>query len=291
MFGLSNLLETDIQFFNSRDECIQNYEKLPWIQKVITFFESLGNQLICKVGLLFQPSIEPLTNPDSIDFSKKRLIVCIHGVYGSPSELKNLVHELQAKDPSQQSTIFVPRVLARGADPLDQMAEEIFASIQKWALEGDPGKELVLVGVSNGARISRAIETRLTKENRVNIEQLRVVSVVGARRGSSLVTLANYLGLSWAISKPLSEEMPKNSERNKKLDLEWDQWIRQSEGLKCDFTFLASPYDAHVPDRDSSLPPILEGHIPVRYGFVMKHGHFTAIDGAAKTIANLIFDR
>lgn len=67
---------------------------------------------------------------------------------------------MQKKDLSE-TDIFIPRVLQKGNAKLDEMVKPIVEEIVKWAKTGK--KELVLVGISNGERISRAIEAELSK--------------------------------------------------------------------------------------------------------------------------------
>ena len=53
------------------------------------------------------------------------------------------------------------------------MVKPIFEEIEKWAKTSDE-KELVLVGISNGGRIARAIEAEIAKsESSANIKKLR----------------------------------------------------------------------------------------------------------------------
>ncbi len=284
----------DVELFNDRAACIQNFIDTPPVQKTKDFVQSFFNLLTYKTASLRafpDAEIESLTQLSKEDLSKKRLIVCIHGLCGAPHEFKVALDALKSKD-LPDTAIYIPYVPNKGKDRLDEMADEIFKSIGAWASAEGDRKELVLIGVSNGARISRAIETKLTEENRGKIEALRVVSVVGARRGSSLVNLACRFGFAWAVSwviyKPIVEEMPMDSERNRQLDENWNRWIKTgAKDLKCDFTFLASAFDAHVPDHASSLP-LMPENIKARYGIISDHGHFTAIDGAASTIADLL---
>ena len=94
--------------------------------------------------------------------SKKRLVVCIHGLNNNPTQFKKIVDEMQKKELSE-TDIFIPRVLQKGNAKLDEMVKPIFEEIAKWAKTSDE-KELVLVGISNGGRIARAIEAEIAVE-------------------------------------------------------------------------------------------------------------------------------
>lgn len=287
--------EMDIQLFDDRSACIQNILDKSFVQKIKDCVQAFLNLMFFKGDSIFASSeLEVFTEMGDEALSKKRLIVCIHGLCGSPYEFKILVDKLKTKNLSD-TAIFIPYVQSAGKDRLDSMANEIFKEIQAWAAGAGEEKELILIGVSNGARISRKIETQITGTSRGKVKELRVVSVVGARQGSPLVNLARQFGFSWAvswfISQPIVEEMPMNSERNQQLDKEWNLWIQNDvNDLECDFTFIASPFDAHIGNYDSSLP-VVPDNIKARYGIVSDHGHFTAIDGAASTIADLLFEK
>jgi triacylglycerol esterase/lipase EstA (alpha/beta hydrolase family) len=195
-----------LKVFDNPTSCIADFENMHWTKKAVSFIQSFGTFFMygfTKVGLLLNSvdaEMDPLTRLSLEDGSKKRLIVCIHGLNNNPTQFKSIVAELQKKDLSG-ACIFIPRILQKGNAKLDEMVQPIFEEIKEWA-ENSGDKELVLVGISNGGRIARAIEAEIAKsENSANIKKMHFVSIVGACKGSSLVNLVNKLGLSWLLSK------------------------------------------------------------------------------------------
>ncbi|MBA2369957.1 MAG: hypothetical protein H0V82_13215 [Candidatus Protochlamydia sp.] len=276
----------NIDFFNNASACISHFNDIHWSKKVISLIKSFGTLLIYtlnKFSLLIHrvdAQMDSFTNTNGL--AKNRLIVCIHGLNNNPSQFKKFLNELQNRDLSE-TDIFIPRVLQKGNALLDDMVRQVLADITLWA--NTPGeKELVLIGISNGGRISRAIEAEIAKlENNTNIKKLRFVSIVGACKGSSLVNLANKVGLSWLMSKNISEEMPTESMRNQQLNQEWLNGM--NIGPRRDYTFIASPHDWQVTNYDSSLMEV-NGQ-SVRYAIVPGHGHNSIVNAVAKIVAEI----
>lgn len=278
-----------VKFFDNASSCISHFEKIHWTKKAISLIQSFGTLFIYalnKISLVLyrvDAQMDPLTNANAKGLSKKRLVVCIHGLNNNPSQFKKIVDEIQKKELSE-TDIFIPRVLQKGNAKLDEMVKPIFEEIATWAKTSGE-KELVLVGISNGGRISRAIEAELAKsESNANIKKLRFVSIVGACKGSSLVNLANKVGLSWLMSKNISEEMPTDSIRNQRLNQDWVDGL--SNGPTREYTFIASPHDWQVTNYDSSLMAADKQN--ARYAIVPGHGHNSIVNAVAKTVAEII---
>lgn len=279
-----------IKFFDRAPSCISHFEKLHWTKKAISFIQSFGTLLIYALNtitlILYRVNtrMDSLTNAKIKVLSKKRLIVCIHGLNNSPAQFKKITDEIQKKDLSE-TDMFVPYVLQKGNAKLDEMVKPIFDEIASWATTSDE-KELVLVGISNGGRIARAIETEITKSvTLASIKKLHFVSIVGACKGSSLVNLANKLGLSCLISKNISQEMPTTSTRNQQLNSDWVSGL--SIGPAREYTFIASPHDWQVTNYSSSLMEV--NGKKARYAIVPGHGHNSIVNAAAKPVAEIIF--
>lgn len=278
-----------VEFFDNAPACIAHFEKIHWTKKAISLIQSFGTVFIYalnKISLVWNrvdAQMDSLTNVNTKGLSKKRLVVCIHGLNNNPTQFKKIVDEMQKKDLSE-TDIFVPRVLQKGNAKLDEMVGPVFEEIAKWA-QTSGEKELVLVGISNGGRIARAIEAEIAKsESSANIKKLRFVSIVGACKGSSLVNLANRVGLSWLMSKNISEEMPTNSKRNQQLNEDWMNGL--SSGPTREYTFIASPHDWQVTNYDSPLMEV--GDKIARYAMVPNHGHNSIVNAVAKSVAEII---
>lgn len=277
----------NIKFFDDKNSCISHFEAIHWYKKALSLINSFGTCLIYALNRIshaispFDNKIHSLTKMKT-ETDKRRLVVCIHALNESPYQFTKIVDEMQKKDLSQ-TNIFVPRVLQNGNASLDEMVKPIFEEIAKWAKTSGE-KELVLVGISNGARISRAIEAQIAKSE-LNIKKLQFVSIVGACKGSSLVNLANKLGLSWLMSKCISSEMPTDSIRNQQLNKDWQDGL--SLNLERDYTFIASPHDWLVTNYDSSLMDV--SCKKARYAIIPNHGHNSIVNAVAKSVAEIIF--
>ncbi len=282
-----------IKFFEKASDCISNYQNTPWISRALSTIQSYGTLLayaLNKISLILhkvESQMVGYTNPPADGFTKPKLIVCIHGLNNNPAQFKQTVDEMQKLNPCE-TDIFIPYVLQKGNAKLDEMVKPIFKVIKDWAAtEGE--KELVLVGISNGGRISRAIEAKLIKTRNKgkteNITKFRFVSIVGACKGSTLAALANKLHLSWILSKNISEEMPTNSKRNKQLDEDWAVESVHPPVLIRNYAFIASADDWQVPNYDSTLMEI--PNRPALYAIIPGHGHNSIVNAAAKAVAVL----
>ena len=88
-----------INFFETPTSCISHYEKLPWGKKVFHSMKSTGTLVVCgfhKVGLAWdrvESKMKHFTNPSPKGFSKTKLVVCLHGLNGNPSQFKKIIEE------------------------------------------------------------------------------------------------------------------------------------------------------------------------------------------------------
>lgn len=265
-----------VSFFNTARSCISHFEA-HWVKKALSLIISFGTLFAYALHKFFirrmTAEIEPLTQERHL--AKNRLVVCVHGLNDNPSQFTKIVEEMR-KENLSETDIFIPQVLQKGNAKLDEMVQPIFDEIAKWA--NTPGeKELVLVGISNGGRISRALKVKVAN---LPIKKLRFVSIVGACKGSSLANLANKIGLSRLMSKNISEEMPTTSKRNQQLNQDWEESLSR----ECEHTFIASPHDWQVPNYDSSLMEAPNA----RYAIISGHGHSSIVHAAAPIVAKII---
>lgn len=274
-----------ITFYDNAQDCISQFEKAPWISRALSLIQSFGTLFtysLSKIGSLFGRVSTPYMNADNL--FKQKLVVCIHGLNNNPTQFASILNEMEKQDLSDID-IYTPTVLEKGNAKLDDMVKPILAEITKWALtEGD--KELVLVGISNGGRISRAIEAELTKSgNQTNLKKIHFVSIVGACKGSVLSTLANKAGLSFFMSKNIAEEMPTESARIEQLDIDWNNGLKFSPEIVREYSFIASPHDWQVPNYNSTLMYV--PHQKTRYALIQGHGHNSIVNATAQAIAAL----
>lgn len=280
-----------IDFFVNRSSCISHFENASLSKRAISFIKSCATffaYVLHTISLVFrrvEAQMQAFATIDRDRPPKKRLVVCLHGLNNNPSQFKTIVDSMQQKG-LDETDIFIPKVLQKGNAKLDEMVKPILEEISRWAkTPGD--RELVLVGISNGGRISRAIEAELTKSNGWgSIKKCKAISIVGANKGSSLVNFAKKLGLSCLLQKNISEEMPTDSESIVKLNKDWTEGLKNSPEVARDHTYIASPHDWQVPNYESTLPEL--NNLKVRYAIVPGHGHNSIVNAVAKAVADII---
>ena len=280
-----------VNFFETPHACISNYNDKPRRHKVLSFIKS------CWTLIAYYPSkvreslgkagkvVSPYITPEG-PLTKERLVVCLHGRNNHPVQFKKMISIFKNKDLSN-TEIYAPHILQKGNAKLDEMVEPIFEEIRKWAeQEGD--KELVLVGISNGGRVARALEAKLmNSECKDHIKKLKFVSIVGANKGSSLVNIANKCHLAWLIGKNTADEMPVDSDRHTILEQDI-QTGEKSCPFDKEYTFIASPHDWLVPNYSSTL--LEKNNYQARYAIVPNHGHCSIVDKVSEAVAEIIFE-
>jgi hypothetical protein len=281
-----------IDFFGDRASCISHFQSLPWTQKALSLLRSFGTFFVYvrnKARRTFgrvEAAMAPLSQLDHTGPSPQTLVVCIHGLNNNPAQFERILSEIRQGDPSN-TAIYIPRVLNKGNAPLDALAQPIFDEIRQWAARG--GTRLVLIGVSNGARTERQLEVEIGRSPECrSIAYIRVLSIVGANKGSALASLARRVGLSWVMSGPIAQEMPHDSDRTRQLNREWEETVSAPGGPQREYTYIAVPnrHDWQVPNYDSSLADVAGSH-RTRYAIVPGHGHNSVVDAAAAAVAEI----
>lgn len=284
----------NVKYFSTPTEARSYYENTPWLLKVLSFIISIGTFLayrLYNIALAVthgEKQLEPYTQAPSNESRHQRLVVCLHGLNSPTIQFKKIFEEIRRYNTSN-CDLYIPKILDRGNEKLDKMVAPIFNDIAAWAKSGTD-KELVLVGISNGGRIARAIEAELINSGQIErIKKLQIVYLVGACKGSMLVNLAQKLHLTWLISKNIAEEMPTNSERFKRLETDCATAARRVNLPERNYTFIASAHDLIVPNYDSTLMEIPGAQ--AKYAIIPNHGHNSIVYAVAKSIAGVIFNQ
>jgi len=181
--------------------------------------------------------------------------------------------------------IYIPPILKKGHATIDEMIQPIFKEMKNWLL-GGAEKEVVLVGISNGARLASAINVELLKSETTKnaLKKVHVISIAGAAQGSSLINVARKMHLCWLFSKPIAQEMPTDSARTQQLT----QWLQNlpTSGIPHQYTFLASPHDWTVPNYSSTLMSMPQG-VSTKYALIEGQDHCSITRTQAKAISQL----
>jgi dienelactone hydrolase len=276
-----------VTFYNNAPICISQYKQECWLKKALSLIQSFGFFIAHAARFLYlrctfkKVEMQPYTNPEQL--TKKRLVVCLHGLNSHPVQFKILLDSLK-KGNISSTDVYIPYVYKRGNAKLDELVKPIFEQIKKWN-----GEELVLVGISNGGRIARALKAEILKaDSGVNVKKIKFVSIVGACQGSSLVNLAKKIKLSCCMSSSISDEMAIDPERNKQLNKDWEESFKNSPSVEKECTFFAAPHDWMVPNYSSTLLEV--PHKSTRYAIVKGHGHNSIVQAVTNAAAKIILD-
>jgi hypothetical protein len=282
-----------IKFFSNRQSCIDDYNANYYTYIALNFFQSIWELVSAAfyyIGLYFrncQEQIDYLIHPQDSNFNKDKLVVALHGLNCTPKLFEKTLIELKCHN-LESIDLFVPEVLMRGNVALDDAVAPILKEIKRWAANGY-NKELVLVGISNGGRIAKAIDCELGRLSVCkNIKKIHVISIAGSCNGSVLADLAHKLGLDFLMSDPISNEMPTNSTRSKILHESWKKSLKDSSFIDRKYTFIASAHDWIVPNFDSTLLEVEEAK--TKYAIVKGHGHISIVNRVAKVVSQFIME-
>jgi hypothetical protein len=278
-----------IKFFSNRSDCISHFEESPWLKKILSLLQSFGTLFaygLYKVSLFFSRPDDELDSFAALgpkDCEQKKLIVCLHGLNNDRHQFKKLKDQLQNQTLTEAS-ILIPDLPDKGRDKLNNMVDILYRIIEKWA-EKPVEKELVLVGISNGGRVAKALIAKIANSKfNAKISRIRFVSIVGACKGSSLVNFINKIGLSCLISKNIAQEMSPDvvNEQHKA----WEQALEKRPNKKDEYVLIASPHDWQVPNYDSSLMKV--AHQNAYYAVVPGHGHNSIVNATAEIVNKII---
>lgn len=277
------------KFFKDPASCINNYNKTSTVGYAFQTIQSIANTLLCIPKVMIRNcSKQNITNqfinvPEK-GFQNRKLVVCLHGFGNNPLQLTEVVSEIAQK--KLPIDIYAPQILDRGTS-LDDAVAPIFLEIEKWSKHHHNQElELVLVGLSNGGRVGRALDAKLG--NLKNITKFCFVSIVGACKGSLSANIANTLGIGAILGKNVQHEMPVNSVRHQQLDKEWEASLKATPFRERQYICFASPHDFLVPNYSSTLLQIPDPNAMTQYAIVPGHSHNSMINAVGKTVAAIV---
>jgi hypothetical protein len=267
-------------------------------------------------------------------FDNYRLVVCLHGLHGHPVNFSDFLQCLQ-KHYSENNkhllppTLYIPKLdshkkkmndiirplvqhlvqwiqLVPPSSPSPSEEEQQQQQQQQQVLNerqlsqmGKKKKEIVIIGVSNGARLGRALMARLVSLHFYELQQLgriRFISIVGACRGSSMIPLVKQLGgvdLSWLFfNKTVVDELAPNSNSLQELEKAWQEAMTWMQYFERDYVFFGAAHDWEIPNYDSTLMSMdntsRKENMLARYVVIPGHGHLSACAHVTRDLVNLI---
>jgi hypothetical protein len=204
------------------------------------------------------------------------LCVLVHGLASRPSVLDRFREKMEQS--GLNITVFQPYVTKNGLCSLDEASAQIEAEVLKWAT-AHPGKPIIWIGHSNGARISGNLSAKLKIEN-----PMQVHCVTGPFEGTTFIDRSDWPEMirghwEWLFrtlySDEVYEELSYRSEHSQSVV------SRMREvSTSVSFHFYASASDALVFPFTSSMPEMGNAHYYLSYG----EGHQGILAAAEKTI-------
>ena len=279
-----------INYYKTPEEALASFKEAPLIRRVYSHIDSYKNlalQAVFKASITFfqkERLTDSLIEPPKKGYWKKRLVVCVHGLNTNPAQFEQFLRAVSTKEYTD-TQIFIPRVRQAGHAKLDDLTAPIFKEIARWAKrKGD--RQLVLIGISNGARIIKNVYAKLVRSGNLgNINSVRFISIVGACNGSQLANIAKKVGAHCMMSPHIAKELPTDSERVELLNRHWDSAMKEPVPFSPEFIFIGAPHDWLVPNTDSSLMEV-PGKTCL-YAYVANHGHCSVLAPIATSLAKL----
>lgn len=256
-------------------ELVTKYDTRTVYRPIVDFALSVLRQIhyLCCLGYysltLNTPSDENLIWKES----SKGLVVLIHGLHNRPAHFFKQI-ELLRKE--KDLDVYAPNVVKRGACTLDEAVEPIFKKVIEY-IHKHPGKPICLLGISNGARITTEMETKLRCQARFT--PVKVSNISGAHFGSSFLSLGNWLKLSpLVVNRAVRDELSYGSDRAKELITEAQKplpWLRGARK----YEYFASTEDFVISDLNSSLPKLQK---KAKFHVLHGHSHNSIVAAVAK---------
>jgi len=256
-------------------DLVAKYDQRGFPRRVSDLALSLFRQFQYWIALTYHRLT--LTTPSQMqptwEEHSRGLVVMLHGLHNFP------VHwykQLQLLENEKEIDAYAPAIKNRGACALNEAVASIFEIVLDYTRK-HPGKPICLLGISNGARLTTWIETKLRKEARFT--PVKVSNISGAHFGSSLLSLGNRLGISpLLVPKAVREELAYGSDCAKELLANAQRplpWIHSSR----EYEYYATTEDKVIPDLTSTLPKIGE---KTSYHVLHGHSHDSIVSAVAK---------
>lgn len=159
--------------------------------------------------------VDFISQCSTLDLSQptKGLILFVHGLK-TGGKISNQIQYLEppVREKFPGYTLFAPQVLNGGNCPLNKATKPILAFVRSY-METNPNKPIVLIGVSNGARIVFNIMNQIDLDSQDTL----VITIAGALYGSPLAKLALNYSCITNLDKRFLQEMIYGSRTAQKL--------------------------------------------------------------------------
>ncbi len=236
-------------------------EEMPSLPvRILDKLIGIGRDITFITGTLFSYFTHQKNYAESVDLENKNssgLCVLIHGLKGLPSMFDDYHDEFEAHM-ANKITIFQPHVQDQGNCRLEEAAENILQQTINWS-KVHPNKPIVLIGVSNGARIAGYVTAKLKSEEKIQ-NPMMAHCIAGPFFGTKIVNQPD-----WPEQiRPIWGDIFKTLHSDEVYDeLSWGSSCAQNviQGMQAvskdvSFNFYSSFSDAQVQSFTSALPNV-----------------------------------
>lgn len=264
-----------------------------WLSRIKDFSFATVKELKCRLQRQYNPLrvnvhnsfpvLQANSNTYHIDeqqwVKSKKLVVLIHGLNSSPLAWTDYLEEKSKFE--NNVSYFTPFVYKKGYCKCKEAARPILEVVKRYA-DQYPSNPIILVGHSNGARIAAYIEQKL------DVDNIRLISIAGPHCGSMLINWINALGLTrfLGISAKLVEELTFQGSWAKRKLIKWhDQQQNISTKRNIERVFFASYDDWRIFPNQTSFPKLPNSS----YFCVSGESHVTIIEAVKQKVLSYIY--
>ncbi|MBS0624857.1 MAG: hypothetical protein JSS32_02265 [Verrucomicrobia bacterium] len=213
------------------------------------------------------------------------LCLMIHGLNSSPKQWESYTRQFRKEFPNAH--LVVGSVHKAGNCSLQDAANPFVELVENY-MEKCPGKPIVFIGTSNGARVAADVESRVNPEG---LKSLTSFSVAGVLGGSKVVDWAHKFCrcLSRLHHPAIKRDLSSMSQESQALvsALQQRQVVWKRQGAEVSHYFIATTEDEKVRPLDSSLP-YLEGTPKENYWIEVGESHETIVDAVQEKIFQIM---
>lgn len=231
----------------------QEYKQKKFLEKGTNIAGTIYNmgKFYCKIVPNLFYSDPNLIYPNELNEYEKKwnkksdgLVVCIHGLLGSP---KTFGYEISKKISEKMSNIdiILPIIINRGNCGLEKSSSPLYLLILDY-VNKNPTKPIHIISCSNGCRIASWIETKLRNLN----VKIKLTCIAGAFGGSSIVDKFK-IPLNFVLDNDIIYDLSTNSSVNNNLKKLMNSELNIGERY---YEFYGTANDWYIPNINDCFP-------------------------------------
>lgn len=256
-----------------------------WVRRAVCPDKPLNEPIVSSLTGKYELATLPWNQDDSQESGG--LCLLLHGMNASHKQWETYSRQFPKSFPNVH--LVVGSVYKAGNCSLEA-AGNPFVEVVEDYLQKFPGKPIVFIGTSNGARLASYIETQIRPEL-LQKRKLTVFSIAGVHGGTALMDLAHKVCCAKALrhDPAIKKELSFRSQKSKDLvaSLQERQKVWEQQGTDVTHYFFATTEDEKVRPLSSSLP-YLESNPARNYQIVVGESHESIVDGVQKQIFDIL---